>query len=51
MAYLHRKSLKFIQKGQNENRFPKVDIKKAYLHEKIPKQAGAELCQAQQELD
>ena len=27
MAYLHRKRLNFIQKGQNESRYPQVDIK------------------------
>ena len=27
MAYLHRKRLNFIQKGQNESKYPQVDIK------------------------
>ena len=27
MAYLHQKRLNFIQKGQNESRYPQVDIK------------------------
>ena len=38
MAYLHWKRLNFIQKGQNESRYPQVDIfRHTYLHEKIPK--------------
>jgi len=37
MAYLHRKRLNFIEKGKNESRSLWADIKKAYLHEKIPK--------------
>ena len=51
MAYLHQKRLNFIEKDQNESRYPQVDIKQAYLHEKIPKQAGAELGQAQAKLE
>ena len=50
MAYLHQKRLNFIQEGQNERRYSLAGIKKAHLQWKIPKQAGAELCQAQHSL-
>ena len=37
LAYLHQKRINFIEKGQNKRRSTWADLKKAYLHWKIPK--------------
>ena len=37
LAYLHQKRINFIEKGKNNSRSPWADLKKAYLHWKIPK--------------